>query len=34
VIYPEKGDYYSVTIDPQHVVEVKRVGRKHRKFSF
>ena len=32
VIYPDKGDYYSVTIDPQHVVEVKRIGGKHREF--
>lgn len=30
VIYPDKGDYYSVTIDPAHVVQVTRVGRKHR----
>ncbi|MBM3853810.1 MAG: hypothetical protein FJ399_11745 [Verrucomicrobia bacterium] len=30
VLYPEKGEYYSITIDPYHVVQVARVGRKHR----
>ncbi|MSU50043.1 MAG: hypothetical protein EXS37_13315 [Opitutus sp.] len=34
VIYPDKGDYYSVTIDPKHVTQVSRVGRKHREHSF
>ena len=33
VIYPDKGDYYSVTISPSHVTHVKRIGRKHREVA-
>ena len=30
VIYPDKGEYFSVIINPAQVVQLKRVGRKHK----
>ena len=33
VYYPDKGEYYSITINPLHVTQVKRVGRRHREIS-
>ena len=34
IYYPDKGEYYSIEINPAHVTQVKRVGRKHRVSPF
>jgi hypothetical protein len=34
IYYPDKGEYFSIMIDPAHVTQVTRIGRKHREHSF